>query len=437
MTPLKKKILDTVSCAHSFLERDRTRGLGACPQNQEESRNVTNPQRDNVVQCPQNQEESRNVTNPQRGNVIQCPQNQKESRNVTNPQRGNVIQCPQNQKESRNVTNPQRDNVIQCPQNQEESASAIGNQKKPLICLMGPTASGKTHLAIELVQHFPFEIISVDSALVYRGMNIGTAKPNETILKMAPHHLIDICDPAEPYSAAQFREDALREMKNIYARKKIPLFVGGTMLYFQALQKGLAVMPSADPHVRAQLSAEAEIKGWAALHARLEMIDPAAAAHIHPNDSQRIQRALEVYIVSGKNRTHWQQEQEAGLLGYEIHNLIVAPIERSILHARIAARFKHMLENGLIDEVKKLYARHDLNEETPAMRSVGYRQVWAYLAGQYSFDEMQEKAIIATRQLAKRQLTRLRRWPNAVWFDSEAKDLFETVALYVSMVVLF
>jgi tRNA dimethylallyltransferase len=305
-------------------------------------------------------------------------------------------------------------------------------KKKPLICLMGPTASGKTHLAIELVKCFPFEIISVDSALVYRGMNIGTAKPDETILKIAPHHLIDIRDPAEPYSAAQFREDALSEIKNIETLGKVPLFVGGTMLYFQALQEGIAIMPSADTKVRAQLSAEAELVGWKVLHARLETVDPIAARRIHPNDSQRIQRALEVYILSGKNMTSWQQEQPSRLLDYEVHNLIVAPTERTILHTRIAARFKQMLADGLIDEVKILYARHDLNLEAPSIRCVGYRQVWEYLAGQSSFEEMQEKAIAATRQLAKRQLTWLRSWPNAVWFDSEANDLFHQVSTYLS-----
>lgn len=300
---------------------------------------------------------------------------------------------------------------------------------------MGPTASGKTHLAVKLVQHFPFEIISVDSTLVYRQMNIGTAKPDEAILKIAPHHLIDIRDPKDTYSAAQFREDALHEIKNIEAHGKIPLCVGGTMLYFQALQKGLAVMPSADSHTRDQLSAEAAQKGWPALHARLETIDPLAAKRIHPNDAQRIQRALEVYLLTGKNITSWQKEQKNGLLDYKIHTLIVAPVERSILHARIEARFKQMLKEGLIEEVKKLYARHDLSGQMQSLRSVGYRQVWEYLAGQYSFDEMQEKAIAATRQLAKRQLTWLRHWPDALWFDSEASDLYEQVAKYLKGVI--
>jgi len=307
--------------------------------------------------------------------------------------------------------------------------------KKPLICLMGPTASGKSHLAIQLAQHFPFEIISVDSALVYRGMNKGTAKPNAAILTMIPHHLIDIRDPADVYSAAEFREDALRVMKEIDERGKIPLFVGGTMLYFQVLQKGLSAMPSADTQVRAALSAQAVLVGWSALHRRLAMIDPIAAERIHPNDAQRIQRALEVYLISGKTMTSWHQEQADGLVDYEVHNLIIAPMERSILHERIASRFKQMLMDGLIDEVKKLYARDDLNREKPAIRSVGYRQVWDYLAGQYSVEKMQEKAIIATRQLAKRQLIWLRQWPKAIWFDSEAQGLFGQVVSHLNAII--
>lgn len=304
-------------------------------------------------------------------------------------------------------------------------------KKQPLFCLMGPTASGKTQLAITLAEHYPFEIISVDSALVYRGMNIGTAKPDNTILTRYPHHLIDIRDPADAYSAAQFRVDALRLVKEIYAREKIPLLVGGTMLYFRALQTGLADMPAADERVRAQLSAEASEIGWAALHQRLAEIDPAAAARIHPNDPQRIQRALEVFIISGKSLSTWQAEQDDMLLEYDVINLVVAPLDRGLLHARIAERFKQMLAAGFIDEVKQLYARADLNLETPAVRSVGYRQAWEYLAGQCSYAEMEERAIAATRQLAKRQLTWLRSWPQAVWFDSEAPDVAKQVEKYI------
>jgi tRNA dimethylallyltransferase len=305
------------------------------------------------------------------------------------------------------------------------------NTQNTLICLMGPTASGKTHYAIQLAQWFPFEIISVDSALVYRGMDIGTAKPDAAMLAELPHHLINIRDPSEAYSAAQFRKDALKIIKEIHARKKTPLLVGGTMLYFRALQKGLALMPSADAAVRAQLSEEANKKGWTVLHRRLADIDPLAASRIHPNDPQRIQRALEVYLLSGKNLTTWQQEQQEEPFDYDIYNVIVAPEQRHILHTRIAERFKQMLAAGFIEEVKALYARPDLNLDTPAIRSVGYRQVWEYLDGRLTYEEMQEKAIIATRQLAKRQLTWLRSWPNAIWFNSEADNCLMQMVNYL------
>ncbi len=298
----------------------------------------------------------------------------------------------------------------------------------PIICLMGPTASGKTQLAVELVQHFPFAIISVDSAMVYRGMDIGTAKPDAEILKKAPHRLLDIRDPADAYSAAQFRTDALREIKNIFAENKIPLLVGGTMLYFRALQQGLSDLPSADAALRKKLLAEAEQQGWAAMHARLAAVDSVAAQRIHPNDRQRIQRALEVYELTGKNLTTWQQASGDALAEHPILNLAIAPQDRSILHERIALRFEQMLQAGLVGEVEKLMARGDLDVNTPAMRSVGYRQVWEYLQGKLTYDEMRERGIIATRQLAKRQLTWLRSWPDVVWFDSEAQDLYQQVA---------
>lgn len=298
---------------------------------------------------------------------------------------------------------------------------------KKIICLMGPTASGKTQLAVQLVQRFPFEIISVDSAMVYRGMDIGTAKPDKTILNIAPHRLINIRDPEDAYSAAQFREDALREIQDIFSRGKTPLLVGGTMLYFRALQKGLSELPSADAVIRAKLNAEGLEKGWNALHERLANVDPVAAKRIHPNDSQRIQRALEVYELSGKNLTTWQQESGDPLADYAIYNFAIAPLDRSILHDRIAKRFDQMLQENLIDEVKKLFNRGDLTLETPAIRSVGYRQVWEYLLGKLSYEEMREKGIIATRQLAKRQLTWLRSWPEIIWFDSESQDLLGQV----------
>jgi tRNA dimethylallyltransferase len=303
----------------------------------------------------------------------------------------------------------------------------------PIVCLMGPTASGKTRLAVWLVQHFPFEIISVDSAMVYRGMNIGTAKPELDVLEKAPHHLINIRDPSEPYSAAQFREDALREIEMILARKKIPLLVGGTMLYFRALQQGLSDLPSADPEVRARLNAKGEQQGWEALHKKLAEIDPVAAQRIHPNDAQRIQRALEVFQLTGKSLSAWQQENRALPDCFQIINLAVAPSDRAILHERIALRFEEMLRAGFVDEVKHLFYRGDLNLEMPSIRSVGYRQVWEYLRGNLTYDQMHEKGVIATRQLAKRQLTWLRSWPDINWFDGESKDLFTQVSTFLSI----
>lgn len=297
---------------------------------------------------------------------------------------------------------------------------------------MGPTASGKTNLAVELVQQFPFEIISVDSAMVYRGMDIGTAKPDADILKVAPHRLIDIRDPADAYSAAQFREDALREIEDIFSQGKIPLLVGGTMLYFRALQKGLSELPSADAKLRETLRIEGERIGWPAMHARLANIDQVAAKRIHSNDAQRIQRALEVYELSGKNLTTWQLENPELPSHYHIHNFAVAPHDRAILHARIALRFQKMVQEGFVDEVRALFARGDLSLETPAIRSVGYRQVWEFLQGNLTLDDMQEKGIIATRQLAKRQLTWLRSWPELQWFDSEAPDLLTQVISYLN-----
>lgn len=292
---------------------------------------------------------------------------------------------------------------------------------------MGPTASGKTQLAIELVKRFPFEIISVDSAMVYRGMDIGTAKPSAEILKIAPHRLINIRDPGDPYSAAMFREDALREIEDIQKKQKYPLLVGGTMLYFRALQEGLSELPSADPALRASLSLEGEEKGWAVLYAKLAKIDPIAALRIHPNDTQRIQRAMEVFILTGKTLTDWQKTHPNKLDQYTLYNLALAPVDRTVLHQRIEIRFQSMLDQGLVDEVRTLFNRGDLNLQTPAIRSVGYRQVWEYLQGKFTFDEMRAKSIIATRQLAKRQLTWLRNWPELKQLDSEHNDLLDIV----------
>ncbi len=308
-------------------------------------------------------------------------------------------------------------------------------KEHPIICLMGPTASGKTNLAIRLVQQFPLEIISVDSAMVYRGMDIGTAKPSFDILKLAPHRLINIREPENAYSAANFRDDALKEIADITRHKKIPLLVGGTMLYFRALQQGLSHLPSANPTLRKKLAKEAAELGWPALHERLTRVDSEAAARIHPHDSQRIQRALEVYEETGKRLSLWQQESGEALSGYQIYNFAVAPKDRAILHDRIALRFKHMLANGFIEEVQRLWNRGDLNMEMPSIRSVGYRQVWDYLQGHLTYEEMQERGIIATRQLAKRQLTWLRSWPNVVWFDSEADDVYEQIAGVVKKIL--
>ncbi len=287
---------------------------------------------------------------------------------------------------------------------------------------MGPTASGKTGLAVELCQQFPLEIISVDSALVYRGMDIGTAKPDAQTLKLAPHRLIDIRDPAEPYSAAEFCADACREMQAITAAGKVPLLVGGTMLYFRALEHGLSALPAADPRVREQLELEAARIGWTGMHALLRQKDPQAANRIHPNDPQRIQRALEVISVSGASLSELQEKTFGYTLGYRLHKIIIAPEPRSVLHQRIEQRFDKMMADGFMDEMQRLFARSDLNADLPAMRAVGYRQAWAWLQGRCTLEQMRDRAIAATRQLAKRQLTWLRREGVSVWYDLQADE---------------
>lgn len=302
----------------------------------------------------------------------------------------------------------------------------------PAIFLMGPTASGKTDLALELARMLPCELISVDSALIYRGMDIGTAKPSRALLAEFPHRLIDIRDPAESYSAAEFRRDALAAMAEISAAGRIPLLVGGTMLYFKALLEGLADMPAADPLVRAQLEAQMAAEGLAALHAELAGVDPQSAARIHPNDPQRLIRALEVYRVSGLSMTEHRRLQAAqnlpgsavqgGALPYTVAQLAIAPERREVLHERIARRFGLMLEQGFLDEVHALRARGDLHTGLPSIRSVGYRQAWEHLEGLLSYEAMTERGIIATRQLAKRQFTWLRSWPALHWLDSLAAD---------------
>jgi tRNA dimethylallyltransferase len=287
----------------------------------------------------------------------------------------------------------------------------------PAIFLMGPTASGKTALAVQLAHALNGEIISVDSALVFKGMDIGTAKPSLAEREGIPHHLIDLLDPSEVFSTGQFRTQALTLMDAITQRGKLPILVGGTMLYFKALTQGLALLPEADPVLRIQLDQELAQLGKEALHQRLAQIDPEAAARIHPNDPQRIQRALEVYALSGKPLSSFFVGQERGI-PYQTIKLVIAPADRKILHDSIAQRFKSMLEQGLVEEVDALYQRGDLTEKMPSIRAVGYRQIWSYLQGDVDHATMTEKAIIATRQLAKRQFTWLRRETEVTQFET-------------------
>lgn len=287
---------------------------------------------------------------------------------------------------------------------------------------MGPTASGKTALAVALVERFPLEILSVDSALVYRGMDVGTAKPDAATLARAPHHLLDIRDPTESYSAAAFRDDALRLMADITARGRVPLLVGGTMLYFRALLKGLDDLPRADAATRQAIEADAAQRGWPALHADLAQVDPATAARLAPNDSQRISRALEIFRLSGTPMSALIAKAEADL-PYRVLQLALIPSDRAVLHRRIAERFDAMLAAGLLDEVQTLRRTYALTPDLPAMRAVGYRQAWAHLEGEISGAELREQGIAATRQLAKRQLTWLRAWPDTVVLDCLADDL--------------
>lgn len=280
--------------------------------------------------------------------------------------------------------------------------------KPTAIFLMGPTASGKTELAVELVKSLPCEIISVDSVMVYRGMDIGSAKPGAKIQAVAPHRLIDFMDPAQPYSAACFRQDALREMGDIVANGKIPLLVGGSMLYYRALQYGLSRLPSADPLVRARILEKAKSLGWKTLYEQLRTVDPTTAHRINPNDPQRLQRALEVYELTGVPLSAYFARTESQFVPYHFVKFALVPNDRSVLHRQIASRFDQMLERGLIDEVAALYKRGDLSRDLPAMRAVGYRQVLDYLEGRIDYTTMVSNAISATRQLAKRQFTWLR-----------------------------
>ncbi|WP_228743320.1 tRNA (adenosine(37)-N6)-dimethylallyltransferase MiaA [Marinobacter sp. F4218] len=334
-------------------------------------------------------------------------------------------------------------------------------QRPPAIFLMGPTASGKTDLAIELCERLPCDIISVDSAMIYRGMDIGTAKPSAEELARAPHRLIDICDPAESYSAADFRRDALTEMERITKAGRIPLLVGGTMMYFKALLHGMSGLPGANPELRRVLEQEASRKGWSALHQELEAKDAVAARLIHPNNRQRLLRALEVIRLTGKPiSSFWQAEgaslpqnqgdgvedytyftqwqaDEVTSLPYTVTQLAMAPEERRVLHERIHLRFMNMLDAGFLDEVRALMVRGDLHPDLPSMRCVGYRQAWGYLAGDYDYDTFVSKGVSATRQLAKRQLTWLRKWSSVHWLDSGDEDISQAALKKIGLRTTF
>lgn len=312
----------------------------------------------------------------------------------------------------------------------------MSSTQLPIVFLMGPTASGKTALAMDLYDHLPCEIVSVDSAMIYRDMNIGTAKPDAEMLARYPHRLIDLRDPAQAYSAAEFRTDALAEIARIHQAGKIPLLTGGTMLYFHALLNGLATLPEADPEVRQRIEAEAAEKGWSAIHARLAEVDPQSAERLNPNDSQRLQRALEVYEITGRSMTEHWAEQQAQRLDSPVVSLSVMPPERSVLHERIAQRFQIMLEQGFEEEVRALWERGDLDLAMPSVRCVGYRQMWEYFSGQWDYETMQFKGVVATRQLAKRQITWLRSWENLNWLDTNDRDITSKALKLINSVII-
>jgi tRNA dimethylallyltransferase len=295
------------------------------------------------------------------------------------------------------------------------------------VLLMGPTGSGKSDLAVRLAEDLPLEVISVDSALVYRGMDIGTAKPTSGTRARIPHHLIDIRDPTMGYSVGEFTRDAQHAMQDIWSRGRQPLLVGGTMMYFHALTSGIAPLPEADAAVRKSIDASAATLGWAAVHQELAEVDPQAAARIHVNDPQRIQRALEVYRLTGQTITKLQRERVSVFADVNVIEFALAPLERDELHTKIERRFKAMLDAGFVEEVRSLYERGDLSAEHASMRAVGYRQLWRYLAGLSALNIATEQAIAATRQLAKRQLTWLRRRAHAQWLDSMRPDVAQTI----------
>ena len=300
---------------------------------------------------------------------------------------------------------------------------------KKAVCLMGPTASGKTDVAVRLCKRFPFDIISVDSALVYRGMDIGTAKPDAETLRRAPHRLIDIREPEDSYSAGDFVRDVGTEIDAILAAGRLPLLVGGTMMYFRALTGGIAELPPADPGIRAAIDAEAQSKGWPAVHDELMAADPEAARRIEPNDRQRIQRALEVYRASGRTLSDWQKVAPAATSdGIEFIKIALQPATREILHERIEQRLNFMLNNGFLEEVKVLRDRPGLTREHSSMRAVGYRQLWEYLDGKTSLREARDKALFATRQLAKRQITWLRSEEGLLTFDPLEHDTIDAIS---------
>ena len=306
------------------------------------------------------------------------------------------------------------------------------NSASPVIAIMGPTASGKTGLALDIAAKVESEVISVDSALVYKGMDIGTAKPTQEEQAGVAHHLIDIIDPAQSYSVSQFVNDTNALIGDILARGKVPILAGGTMMYFNALINGISPLPKSDETIRDEITQQAQRLGWSKLHDELRGVDPISGERIHPNDPQRITRALEVYRSTGKTLTHWQQ-QEGEKCPYNIAQFAIAPADRAVLHERIATRFDLMLEQGFENEVVKLYERSDLHEDLPSIRSVGYRQMWQYLDGQLSYAEMRERGIIATRQLAKRQLTWLRGWEQVTWLDTFANDNLTKITAKVTL----